>query len=145
PATQNINLTELDGAALAAPTAWGTAPAAGAQVINVNANIVSGGGGGGNVNVTQWNSVAVGSPTIYGTAPTGSAVIGVNAFITNLPATQTISGIVGVSNFPATQASNQTQLAGVALGAPSNYGTSPGAVSVQGVNAFVTNTVTISG
>lgn len=34
------------------------------------------------------------------------------------------------------------EVAGTALGAPSNYGTSPGAVSVLGVNAFVTNTVT---
>ena len=35
--------------------------------------------------------------------------------------------------------------AGTALGAPSNYGTSPGAVEVPGVNAFVTNTVAVSG
>jgi hypothetical protein len=35
---------------------------------------------------------------------------------------------------------NLADLAGTALGAPSNYGTSPGAVAVQGVNAFVTNT-----
>jgi len=41
-------------------------------------------------------------------------------------------------------AMNETQLNSVALGSPSNYGTSPGAVSVQGVNAFVTNTVTTS-
>lgn len=34
-----------------------------------------------------------------------------------------------------------TQWANVALGAPSNYGTSPGAVAVPGVNAFVTNPV----
>jgi len=32
--------------------------------------------------------------------------------------------------------------AGTALGAPSAYGTSPGAVNVPGVNAFVTNTLT---
>lgn len=34
---------------------------------------------------------------------------------------------------------NLNQLNGVALGSPSNYGTSPGAVSVPGVNAFITN------
>jgi hypothetical protein len=33
---------------------------------------------------------------------------------------------------------------GVALGSPSNYGTSPGAVSVPGVNAFVTNVPAVS-
>lgn len=36
---------------------------------------------------------------------------------------------------------NITQWASVALGAPSSYGTSPGAVEVPGVNAFVTNTI----
>lgn len=35
-------------------------------------------------------------------------------------------------------------LAGTALGAPANYGTSPGAVAALGVNAFVTNTVAIT-
>lgn len=128
--TVNTNLAQLNGSALAGPTAWGTAPTSGAQVLNVNANIVSGGSGGGNVNVTQWDSVSLGSPSNYGTSPGAVSVIGVNAFVTNLP---------------ATQASNQTQLAGTNLGAPSNYGTSPGAVSVQGVNAFVTNTVAVSG
>jgi hypothetical protein len=157
PADQDVNLAQLDGSALAGPTAWGTAPATGAQVLNVNANVVA--GGGGNVNVTEWNTVALGSPTTYGTAPTGEAVIGVNAFITNLPTTQPVSGTfwqatqpvsiagtvaVSVSNFPATQAQNITQLAGSTLGAPSNYGTSPGAVAVQGVNAFVTNTLTVN-
>jgi hypothetical protein len=34
--------------------------------------------------------------------------------------------------------------AGTQLGAPSNYGTSPGAVAVPGVNAFITNTVGIT-
>lgn len=33
---------------------------------------------------------------------------------------------------------------GFALGAPSNYGTSPGAVTVPGVNAFVTNTPNVA-
>ncbi len=40
---------------------------------------------------------------------------------------------------------NITEWNSVALGSPSAYGTSPGAVNVIGVNAFVTNTVTISG
>lgn len=34
---------------------------------------------------------------------------------------------------------NLNKVAGTVLGAPSNYGTSPGAVEVMGVNAFVTN------
>lgn len=42
---------------------------------------------------------------------------------------------------------NQYSYAGTVLGAPSNYGTSPGAVEVAGVNAYITNTpaVTFSG
>jgi hypothetical protein len=52
---------------------------------------------------------------------------------------------VTIANTPAvTQSSgpwtiNLTQVDGNALGATSNYGTSPGAVAVMGVNAFVTN------
>ena len=41
----------------------------------------------------------------------------------------------------ALQNVNVTQWDSVALGAPSTYGTAPGAVNVIGVNAFVTNTV----
>jgi hypothetical protein len=37
-----------------------------------------------------------------------------------------------------------TQWANVALGSPSNYGTSPGAVEVPGVNAFITNSPSIA-
>lgn len=44
----------------------------------------------------------------------------------------------------AGSASNITQWNTVALGSPSNYGTSPGAVSVIGVNAFVTNTPAVT-
>jgi hypothetical protein len=40
--------------------------------------------------------------------------------------------------------SNVTQVAGSALGAPSNYGTSPGAVAVTGVNAFITNVAAVT-
>ena len=40
---------------------------------------------------------------------------------------------------------NLKQLNGAALGSPSNYGTSPGAVEVQGVNAYVTNSVAVTG
>jgi hypothetical protein len=40
---------------------------------------------------------------------------------------------------------NNYKWAGTALGAPSNYGTSPGAVAVPGVNAYITNTPAVSG
>jgi hypothetical protein len=60
-------------------------------------------------------------------------------------ATQPVSGTVTANQGGAPWSENQTQLNGVALGSPSNYGTSPGAVSVQGVNAFVTNSVAVTG
>ena len=40
---------------------------------------------------------------------------------------------------------NIAQWASASLGAPSNYGTSPGAVTVPGVNAFITNSVPVTG
>jgi len=43
-----------------------------------------------------------------------------------------------------TQNVNVNQWDGTNLGAPSNYGTSPGAVAVPGVNAFITNTPSVA-
>jgi len=45
----------------------------------------------------------------------------------------------------AQQPINLIDAAGTALGAPSNYGTSPGAVEVVGVNAFITNSPAVTG
>jgi hypothetical protein len=102
--------------------------------------------------VTQSGSwtVAISNATL---AVTQSGTWNVNAVqsgtwsvsVANFPATQTIAGTVSVSNFPTTQGVNLAQLNAVALGSPSNYGTSPGAIAVQGVNAFVTNTISTQG
>jgi hypothetical protein len=56
--------------------------------------------------------------------------------------TPLISGQVGVAQLTVDRNLfvNVNKWAGTQLGAPSNYGTSPGAVAVFGVNAFVTNT-----
>jgi len=97
-------------------------------------------------NVTQVNSVALGSPSSYGTSPGAVNVLGVNAFVTNAvavtgtfwQATQPVSGTVTTTP-PANASTNIAQINAVALGSPSNYGTSPGAVAVAGVNAFITN------
>ena len=137
------------------------------EALNVYVVNQSGGGGGGNSNITQWNSVNLGSPSNYGTSPGAVEVIGVNAYITNIPAVSqsgtwnigtvttvtTVSAVTAITNaLPSgantigavTQASgpwtvNLTQVDSVALGAPSAYGTSPGAVNVIGVNAYVTS------
>ena len=53
---------------------------------------------------------------------------------------QTLAGAVSSSVFQ----NNIKNWAGTALGAPSNYGTSPGAVEVPGVNAFITNTPAVT-
>jgi hypothetical protein len=53
---------------------------------------------------------------------------------------------IGLSSLSfAQQDINLFEVNGVALGSPSNYGTSPGAVEVSGVNAFVTNSVAVTG
>src|SRR5271168_2012979 len=69
-----------------------------------------------------------------GSAASSTPTVSQNVTLTGT-STVTISGTAAV---------NLTQLNGVALGSPSNYGTSPGAVSVQGVNAFITNTVPVT-
>ncbi len=113
------------------------------------------------VNVNQWDGTSLGAPSNYGTSPGAVSVPGVNAYVTN---TVPVSGTfwqatqpVSLSSLPAlasgsntigavTQASgpwtvNLTQLDSTALGAPSDYGVSPGAVEVQGVNAAITQAV----
>jgi hypothetical protein len=57
--------------------------------------------------------------------------------------TQPVSGTVTTTP-PANASTNITQWNSVALGSPSAYGTSPGAVNVPGVNAFITNTPTVT-
>jgi len=102
-------------------------------------------------NLTQVAGTSLGATAIvnYGSTPAAVAVPAVNAFVTN---TVGVSGAISVSNFPATQpvsgtvtanqggapwAQNLTQVAGTALGATAvtNFGTSPAAAAVPGVNA----------
>jgi len=60
----------------------------------------------------------------------------------SLPTGANTIGAVTQASGPWTQ--NLTQANSVALGSPSAYGTSPGAVNVLGVNAFVTNTPSVA-
>lgn len=92
--------------------------------------------------------------------PTGTTTqpISGSVSVSNFPATQSVSGTVAVTQStspwvisgtvtttpPANASTNLTQLNNVALGSPSNYGTSPGAVEVQGVNAYITNTPAVT-
>lgn len=72
--------------------------------------------------------------TLASTTITGSVAVTGTFFQATQPVSGTITANAGTGNFGV----NLTQLNSVALGSPSNYGTSPGAVSVQGVNAFIT-------
>jgi hypothetical protein len=112
--------------------------------------------------------VSLASTTITGsvsvTQGTSPWVISGTVAVSNFPASQvvtlastTITGTVAVTQstspwvvslasttITGTPSFNLAQLNAVALGSPSNYGTSPGAVSVQGVNAFITNTPAVT-
>ena len=188
-----------------------TTTAAGVQDVNIvgSLGVTNSATNGSFVRITDNTTAITAAVSAYGSAPTGTAVMGVNAFITNtVTVSGTVSitanssvnvnqiggsavvsaaagiqkvGIVGNTGATIDGASGATaptnsisvsgtfntalptltngqagtlQLdakgqqfvdlnyyAGAALGAASNYGTSPGAVTVFGVNAFVTNTV----
>lgn len=83
---------------------------------------------------------AVIGPTADGSAASTAPVL--IAGTTNGTATGTVA--IPAITAAGVLSTDTTTLAGTALGAPSNYGTSPGAVAVQGVNAFVTNSVAVT-
>lgn len=62
--------------------------------------------------------------------PTGTTVQPVSGTVTTAP--------------PANASTNITEWDSTVLGAPSAYGTSPGAVTVPGVNAYITNTPAVT-
>lgn len=81
---------------------------------------------------TSLNAAVVGTGTAG--SPAGN-ILTVQGVASMTPILATITG-----SLSANQSVNVNQWAGSTLGAPSTYGTSPGAVAVNGVNAFVTNT-----
>jgi len=90
-----------------------------------------------------WVNVKAGSAGNGAASATGSAVPA-QAGYTGVNVGGTLRGWTGV-NPTGTVYAGQSDLAsvnGVSLGSPSAYGTSPGAVNVPGVNAFVTNALT---
>ena len=91
-------------------------------------------GFGTSIAVTQSTSPWI----IAGGGTAGSAASGV----------ATVQGIASMTPLlvnPGTAANWNTTWGGGTLGAMANYGTSPGAVLVPGVNAYVTNTVGVTG
>jgi hypothetical protein len=69
---------------------------------------------------------------------TGTATVGITL------SAASIEPALSVTPANSPWAQNLTQVDGTALGAPSAYGTAPGAVNVPGVNAYVTNTPPVS-
>jgi hypothetical protein len=129
-ATQRVNIFQIAG----------TAPSMTGSSLNVNC---TGGcaGGGGSSNITQFG----GNNVVTGTGASGLGIPRVTVSNdSNILATQSGSWTVTTTP-PANASTNVVQWANSNLGAMANYGTSPGAVLVPGVNAFVTNTVTVSG
>jgi hypothetical protein len=98
--------------------------------------------GTGTFAVSDANFVAQNSASagVKGSLQLGAVTTGAPAYTTSQvsPLSLDIAGNLRVIA-AANAAINQAQLSGVALGAPSLYGTSPGSVMVPGVNAFVTN------
>jgi hypothetical protein len=99
----------------------------------------------GTVAVTQSTSpwvVSLASTTVTGTVAVTQST---SPWVVSLTST-TITGTVAVTQSTSPWVVNQTQVAGTTLGATAvvNYGSTPAAAAVPGVNAFVTNSVTVA-
>jgi hypothetical protein len=118
----------------------------------VNVAVGGGGGGGSNVNLVQVGGVpfSLGQQLAAQSLP----VVLTAAQIAALTPLSTVTVLQGTSPWVVSgtvtitpsglQNVNVTEWNTVALGSPSAYGTSPGAVNVIGVNAFITNTVPVT-
>lgn len=122
------------------PTADGS-PATTPPVLIAGTTDGTGTGTVGVLQVTTTGAATVAGPTADGSpATTAPVLIGGTA-------DGSASGNVSVVKVDAAGLVYEavTNWGGGALGAMANYGTSPGAVLVPGVNAFITNTITVSG
>lgn len=101
----------------------------------------------GIVSATQGTSPWIVAGTVSATQGTSPWVVSAAAVgVTQSTSPWVISGAVSSTQGTVPWSVNATQFAGTTLGATAvtNYGSSPAAVIVPGVNAFVTNTVTIA-
>lgn len=95
-------------------------------------------GSGSNASVGATGSTVPASATYIGII-SGGNLTGWTGAVTQPTAANLNATVVGTGTFTA-QINSFTSWGGSALGAMTNYGTSPGAVLVPGVNAFITNT-----
>lgn len=100
--------------------------------------------------VTQASGPWTITPPLTGVSGTGTAqavaqaMVESCAFNSSAPTITTGNVGPGQCNTRGERQVDMVSVGGVLLGATANYGTSPGAVKVQGVNSFVTNTVAIT-
>lgn len=100
---------------------------------------------GGSVQCTARRAPFVNIDAISGTAPTTPGFLDVKGADGNMFVRQTTgTNLHMVSDSGSVTSASIPTWAGGTLGAMANYGTSPGAVLVPGVNAFITNTVPVT-
>jgi hypothetical protein len=92
---------------------------------------------------TQCNILQPGPPVTFYPADAGShvwaSILGSSSLIAYTPVYSSGSSIGSVTQGTVPWVDDVQQWADTVLGAPSNFGTSPGAVKVPGVNAYVTD------
>lgn len=140
PLAVSGSLTPSGNTTVIGPTADGS-PATTPPVLIAGTTDGTGTGTVGVLQVTTTGAATVAGPTADGSpAVTPPVLIGGTV-------DGSATGNVGVAKVDAAGLAYNaiTNWGGGALGAMANYGTSPGAILVPGVNAFVTNTVTVTG
>lgn len=145
--TQNVNLTQILSAAPSLTNPLWVFPATGAT-FPVSGTVTA---NQGTANATPWpvsltSTTLTGNVSVIGPTADGSPAANPPVLIGGT-VDGSASGNVGVAKVDAAGLAYNaiTNWGGGALGAMANYGTSPGAVLTPGVNAFITNTVTVTG
>lgn len=155
-----INLEQIQNVNVASPSTYGAAPVGSVQGVNAfvtnNVNVtpptplnVTVGTFASPQGVAVVNNVAVTTPTPLGVtlpaSPLSVGIAGPTPLAVTLPASPISVGIAGPTPLNVTIATgtNITQIAGNNIASPTGYGTAP-VGSVLGVNAFVTNNVSVT-
>lgn len=132
---QYMDLGFSGNVALGATANYGTSPGA-VKALSANAFVTNA------VAVTGPITGVSGGGAVAGAA--GQTIVSGCVFTTAFPTISTTDVAPVQCNASGAQDMDITHSGGVALGAMANYGTSPGAVKVLGVNADVTNVVAIT-
>src|ERR1019366_7314693 len=100
------------------------------------------------------NAYVPGDPLVQGLFPEGTATSGINPILVAGKGADGLQHSLSVDNsgalnvsatFSGTVSENLTQWAGAALGVPTPYGTAPSSGNYLGVNAYITNTIPVTG